>query len=470
MWLRLGNVDTAVTQATPAELRWLDGYLSFEDGSARFSPAVRAGNWDGKIHLLNRRSNTFPTGLVSLVRKGALREGFAVEVADSRSRVDPVDRPTAWLDPVREQPQVVESCLREGRGVVWAPTGSGKTEAFIALGVRIPCPWVVLVHKADLLHQTADRFTLRTGEKAGVVGDGVWEPRRWTVATFQTLHAQRKEKRARELLGAAGGVVTDECHVLPSATFNAVLRMTPNAYWRFGFSGTPLARGDNRNIMLVAATGPVIHKVDAQKLVAAGVLSRPKIRFVEVRQRVAGYNWQAVYAAGVVESQVRNEVVCTIACVAEKPTLLFVKEIAHGQALLKRLRGAGVLAEFVHGVHDTASRGGAIKRLQRGDTEVLITSSIFDAGIDIPEVRSVVIAAGGKSVISALQRLGRGMRVMSDKGEMQLWDIDDQGNRWLAAHSEQRLSTYTAEGFDVSRITPAEVELAHRAARSADAG
>jgi superfamily II DNA or RNA helicase len=214
--------------------------------------------------------------------------------------------------------------------------------------------------------------------------------------------------------------------------------------------------------MLVAATGPVIHKVDAKELVTAGVLSRPKIRFVEVKQSVSGYDWHSVYTAGVVESKVRNAVVCSIISVAAKPLLLFVKEIAHGQTLMRELLRSGVRAEFVHGAHDTASRSGAIKRLRRGDTDVLVTSSIFDAGIDIPEVRAVVIAAGGKSVISALQRLGRGMRVTADKTDVELWDIDDRGNRWLADHSEQRLHTYTGEGFDVTRLSSDELDLARR--------
>ena len=97
-----------------------------------------------------------------------------------------------------------------------------------------------------------------------------------------------------------------------------------------------------------------------------------------------------------------------------------------------------------------ALRQAVARRLRRGDTQVVIASVIWQEGIDLPEVRSVVNAAGGRSVIAALQRLGRGMRVAAGKNEVELWDFRDSGHRWLSRHTKERLAAYLSEGFEVN--------------------
>ncbi len=90
-----------------------------------------------------------------------------------------------------------------------------------------------------------------------------------------------------------------------------------------------------------------------------------------------------------------------------------------------------------------------MKGLVRGDLDVLIASVIFNEGIDIPELRSVVIAAGGQSIIAALQRIGRGMRTAHGKDEFEVYDIYDSGNKWMEKHTKARLGAYRGEEFEV---------------------
>ena len=92
---------------------------------------------------------------------------------------------------------------------------------------------------------------------------------------------------------------------------------------------------------------------------------------------------------------------------------------------------------------------------------MLICSKIFQEGTDIPELRSVVIASGGKSVIEAVQKIGRGMRMSKGKGDsFEVWDIWDTGRKMLAKHAKSRRKAYTDEGYEVKEVDIVQVRKA----------
>jgi superfamily II DNA or RNA helicase len=314
--------------------------------------------------------------------------------------------------------------------------------------------WLVLVHRTSLLHQTAERFVLRTGEAPGKIGDGELSPGRITIAMAQTLVSLSQKAQWREWLAARQGLIFDEAHVLPAPSFYRLAQRCTGAYFRYGFSGTPFARGDQRNVFLLGAIGPTIHRVRSDQLVEAGVIARPSIRMIPVAQLIQKTSWRDVYTRGVVSSEVRNKAVIKTTVRAKKPCLVFVSQLEHGKKLLKMLSKKGIEAEFVFGKHNSPQRTAAIRRLVHGDTDVLIANVIFQEGVDIPELQSVVIAAGGKSTIAVLQDLGRGMRKHARNGkvtkeEVEIYDFLDTGNVWLQKHSRERLRAYTKERHKV---------------------
>ena len=185
------------------------------------------------------------------------------------------------------------------------------------------------------------------------------------------------------------------------------------------------------------------------------MLARPTVRFATCNQTGQYHQWSSAYTGLVVKSKKRNAVIADNALRAEKPGLLFVQHVEHGKQLVKDLAAAGVRAEFVWGTHSLAWRRSHIKRLIQGHFDILVCSTIFNEGIDIPELRSIVLGAGGKSVIAALQRAGRGMRVdrkadgtVREGGDaFEVWDIYDVGNKWTERHAKERLGAYQGEGY-----------------------
>jgi len=323
MKLTVGNITALVSDASEDDERWLREYLAFEDAGAKFRRRFRKSG-DGRLLLYNLWRHSFPAGLVSTVLRGAAEIGLAIEVVDGRARPCEPD-PAADLGWLRDyQRAAVDACLKQTVGIVKSVTGSGKTEMFIALTRALPCRWLMLVHRTTLVRQAAERYELRTGEQAGIVSEGHWDDApRFVCASFQTVLAGLRSTdaahraRTTALLEGVQGVIVDEAHVVPAATTRAILTKAKHAYWRFGFSGTPLDRGDQRSIFAVAVLGPIIHEVNGRELVAAGVESESLLgdvwRLPRVRPADQGaVQFLALELLGLAEERWRSDILLAL--------------------------------------------------------------------------------------------------------------------------------------------------------------
>jgi len=453
MWLTTHNVMAVVASATPEEHKWLQGYLSFTDSGFRKSSK--------RVSLYHLASASFPGGLLPLVLDAGKRDNITIGLIDKRTsnlQVD-VDADLDWLRDY--QLDAVEAIARERRGIIRAPTGSGKTECFVALTQKLPGRWLMLVHRDTLVDQASDRYTLRTGRVANVLSRV--PAQHWRLApglnamTFQTLAAALRRDTALvdQALAVCDGLIIDEAHVAPADTYFRAVQRCPAEY-RVGFSGTPLDRTDNRSLMAIAALGRVIYSIKATTLIESGVLARPRITMIPVAQKFQAQGqvargaraYSQIYSTHVSGSDARNMRVVELVRDAPKPCMVFVKEIEHGHALKKACEQAGLNTEFVFGGTKSHGRKGSIQRLERGDADVLIASVVFQEGVDIPSLESVIIASGGKSVIAALQRIGRGMRTNNGaKTDFKVYDILDLGIPSLEKHARRRMNTYVREGY-----------------------
>lgn len=462
MIIQVNNTYSKIAHATEREQRWLEKLLSYPDRSYRAPRGAR-------LSMIVHSSNEFPTGLLPLIRQRA-KDRFRIQLVDRRIAPTKVDSRAMvdWLRP--HQDQAVDVARKHVRGIFHHPTGSGKTEVIVALPELYDCTWLVLTHKKDLLVQTQKRFASRTGEHAGIVGDGERDfSRRVTIAMMQTIYngLLAGDKKIQDLVANVRGIIVDECHVSSAQTFWRVLMSCKMAYFRFGFSGTPFGRSDQRSVLTVAALGPRIHRIFAQDLINEGYLSRPNVIMVPVKHkgiRTKGRaTWDAIYKAAIVKNDERNEALVRCAVKATKPSFLFVKHLEHGRYFEQALQRKGISTEFVWGAKITKQRAAALRRLAHGDTDVIVTSPVFQEGIDVPELRSVIHAPGGKSQIVVLQNLGRGSRRHDKSGrvtkdEFEVYDIQDVGCgcsglhencKWVHKHTKMRLAAYASEKFQV---------------------
>jgi superfamily II DNA or RNA helicase len=465
MWLTKGNLHTKLTRSTPEEREWLVNYLTFE--GERKGPRQPPT----PVRLFNMLNDTYPSGFDAFVAKAGPEEGFEVKFIDPRTPPCAPD-PSADLVWLRDyQLGAVQAVVEQHRGILWLPTGAGKTEVAVGITRALPCQWLAVVHRSQLADDIASRYEKRSpGLYAGRILEGrfeVHEDSTLIAATYQSIakllergvkHGLKDDLylKIKHLIATwAEGLIVDECHTLPASTFYRLAMQTKSAYYRVGLSGTPLARGDKKNPYLYGAIGKPIYRVKSQLLIDRGVLAKPTVRLVTCTQQSLRPTWTGVQGELIVRSKVRNGVVLGMAQRAKKPGFVFVQQVEHGKQLAKALTNAGIPSEFVWGNHSIDYRKSLIKRLEQGHFEMLVCSTVFNEGIDVPALRSVVNGGGGKSLIATFQRLGRGMRVdrkadgsVHEGGdEFEVWDVLDKGNKWLERHARMRQSAYASEGY-----------------------
>jgi len=483
MLVRVENSWTVVTTATEAEQDWLDAFLSFKDTKAEIRARAGYARGDGRVKMTRKRRGggpAFPTGLLPIVQIGASGQGIRVDVVDSRGAMDfDADRlaelslPPWNMDGNRDyQGDAIQAFLDggassnlvqaplPGRGIIWAPTASGKGRIAAAVPYVIPGQWVFAVHRGHLAQDVRERWNslaVPQGEPpAGWIGEGEWKVGpRLTCATLQSLYAHKGSPKWRALVKGTVGLVIDEAHTAPAQTFLRTIQGFTNARWRLGLSGTPLDRSDKRSMVALGALGPIVYRIRAKPLQERGVLAVPTVRVVPVYQRPAAPqhygDWPILYQTLVVESTHRNGAVMAAVRYAmdkgETPGMVFVRSLDHGRRMTRMIERAGYAVRFVSGSTNTSSRKNACDDLRRGRLDFIVATKVFTEGVDVPELRTVINAQGGKSVIDTLQQTGRGMRVTADKKRVTVWEFGDKGTDMLNGHAKARIAAYQREGY-----------------------
>lgn len=471
-----GSAPKAAGKARKRILNLLDDALAIDQKGAHFMESVQAGRWDGRRHVFHKNDDdgTFPKGVTSRVKKLLREAGYKVmKTRDARARVHGdfdveciSDDMLAGITLRDDQLRVIAAALNNGCGLLHVATGGGKTEiaaVIIKALARRRC--LFLVHTKQLLRQARERIATRLGtieEHIGVIGDGRFEPKHVTISTVQSLTRVQGDAQKRivaKYLKTIDLLFLDETHHASAKSFYRLLQRI-DAPWRYGLSGTPFGLADGKGLLVEAALGPVVERVTNEELIELGVNARPTIRMLEVSDPKLddGLDWQSVYKEGVVLNDARNAMIAREAArFAGKqwPALVLVRELWHGDKIALNLNDLGVSHAFVHGQMSTDEVERHKERFVSGKISVLIASPIFGEGVDLPAgenfpgVRGLIIADGGQSVANVLQKIGRGLRKKTGDNQLAVVDFADTTHKWLARHSQERLSLYEAEGFRV---------------------
>jgi len=452
--IAVGNVYSMLSDYTEE----LEKKLTCAYENYWFSPKYKSGLWDGMYHFLKIPSLKFPTGLMFLVTEYLKENGIEYEFIDNRKVVNP----SAFIlsDDMLEgitlrdyQKDAVREAVVNSRGILELPTGSGKTEIAIAVTKALRLKTLFLVNTKDLLHQTRERFKKRLGCDVGIVGDSliIGDDENITIATVQTVNSLMKSnlKETKKWLNKFEVIFFDECHHASSQTFYKVGMFCHGAYYRFGLSGTALRRDRLSNLKLMALTGEQIYKLPAQELIDKGDISDIEIKiFNYPGLEYYGEKWLEIYDKGIVRNEQRNDVIANIACkdfAFGKRVMILVRYIEHGEILENKLQNEYKLpCVFIHGSHTSKERKEVKEMFDKDGDFILIASPIYNEGVDIPTVNSLIIGAGGKSEVRTIQQVGRGLRKKDDGSKLIVYDFQDTG-KFLTKHSEKRIEIYKKE-------------------------
>ena len=359
-------------------------YLTFYVEGYQFTRPFKLHKWDGKKRLLTP-GGKFPSGLARPVAQAIYKAtGEQQEIVDTRERPVPV---LEW-GPLRipkngqmqeHQERAVTRIMQATRGIVYHSVGAGKSIVIIEAVRRTGLTSLVIVPTKDLLHQLHDDFELMIGTKdqhIGIIGDSIWQPNDITVATVQTitrslaagkgkqggidLEGLAKRRRMVDLLQHFDAIHVDECHHLPSASYGVLMANLPRAYFRIGYSATPLRSGAREQELLVTGlTGPIIHQFLPSDSVRAGRSVEADVYMVETggdppddgvreyKDRWGRKRTKRDYATavqtGIVGHEERNRKIIRLSEVMGNigPTMVLTQRLEHGRILAAGLAERG---------------------------------------------------------------------------------------------------------------------------------
>lgn len=478
-------------------------------------PKFKSGAWDGYISLYQSRAGTFPGGLLGRVTTRLQELDVDVDIED---RAQPPLMAQQLADGVNLKelrPYQIEAADRAEvakRGVFEAATGTGKTEIMAEMIRRTACRSLIIVASRDLAWQTIERFEGSAHEQQtldfpnapaqglyGIVGDDQETPGLVTAALYQTLvrrlmpvclHCDAQgelhqrtcdtKKGSRrcggeldftetelmlQWLASFDAIHLDECHRAPAKTWWPVVNSCP-AYWRFGYSATPFKSDPITELKLVGATGEIFYSFPAREAIDQGYLTEPFVATVDPNFASMSDDEDTKYIDsyrdGIVEHVKRCRLIAEIAQGTSEgwgvPTLILVQWTEHGRNIKRALREIGVRAEFISGSAPTTKRRDVMHAMDEGRLNCVISTTIFDEGVNVPAIGALILAGGGKARHKVIQRIGRGLRVVEGKKYLAVFDIwDTHSEKYLIKHSHQRLRAVKDAGYAQEMLTPKQV-------------
>jgi superfamily II DNA or RNA helicase len=93
----------------------------------------------------------------------------------------------------------------------------------------------------------------------------------------------------------------------------------------------------------------------------------------------------------------------------------FAVSIEHAEYMARRFNDAGIPAAHLSGSSSTQGRRAVLQRLRQREINIIFSVDLFNEGLDIPEIDTVLFLRPTESATVFLQQLGRGLRRFGSK-------------------------------------------------------
>ena len=368
--------------------------------------------------------------------------------------VEPRPYQQAMLEALRAEREV----HNRHRNLIVAATGTGKTvvAALDYKGLSESSPskprLLFVAHQRELLKQAMRTYReVLRDPNFGELYDGLHTPTngQHVFATVQTLH-KHLDKIAPDHFSV---IVIDEFHHAEAATYKKVIdHFTPKEL--LGLTATP-ERGDGVNVQRFFdyRVAYELRLWDALQLglVAPmhyyGINDETDLSSLKWSRTSRAYDQKSLSEFYVKQGDSRVRLILTelqkrVFDLSELKSLGFCVSIDHARFMADRFNHFGIRAETVTSKTPPADRVHAIQRLRSGELQVLFTVDLFNEGVDIPELNTLLLLRPTESPIIFLQQLGRGLRKLPGKVCTVLDFIGEQHQDFSF---EQRYSSLTGK-------------------------
>jgi superfamily II DNA or RNA helicase len=365
------------------------------------------------------------------------------------------------VTPYPYQREILEELLAERavhdswRNLVVMATGTGKTVVAALDYRRLRNSGTVntllfVAHRDEILiqSQSAFRHVMRQpafGER--LVGGDRPDDWRYVFASVQSLAQLDLTALDRNRFDM---IVIDEFHRAMAPTYRALLEhFEPKVL--LGLTATP-ERADGQNVTSWFG-GRTAIELRLWEALERGLLAPFQYFGINDETDLSSLEWRRGhgYDERVLEGlytghHARARIVASatervVADVRSMRALGFCVSVGHARFMAEQFTKLGIPAVALTGADRTEDRREAISRLLRREVNVIFTVELFNEGVDIPEVDTVLFLRPTESATIFLQQLGRGLRLADDKACLTV--LDFIGNQHAEFRFDLRLRALT---------------------------
>ncbi|MGH3411753.1 MAG: DEAD/DEAH box helicase family protein, partial [Marmoricola sp.] len=402
----------------------------------------------------------------ALAEASGSRRHDRVTVSLSGLEVTPYSYQQEMLDRLAAERQLHD---RHGNLLV-AATGTGKT-VVAALDYRRLCeqagerPTLLFVaHRKEILEQSLRTYREVLGDaNFGELYVGGARPERWrhVFASVQSLHSYGVDQIPAD---AYGVVVIDEFHHAEAPTYRRLIdHLQPTEL--LGLTATP-ERTDGTDVRSFF-DGRIAAELRLWDALGADLLCPFHYFVVADNTDLRAITWKRgrydeaelsrLYTGNdarvrIVLSQLRDKVLDPGAMRA----LGFCVSVAHAEYMARVFSDAGIPAHAVSGTTSPVERTQAIQDLRDRRVNALFAADLFNEGVDIPEIDTLLFLRPTESATVFLQQFGRGLRRTRQKAVLTVLDFVghhskqfrfDQKLRALTGRTRRGLQHDVEQGF-----------------------
>jgi superfamily II DNA or RNA helicase len=313
-------------------------------------------------------------------------------------------------------------------GLVVMATGLGKTwlAAFDSRGFN---KILFVAHREEILNQAMRTFRRILPDSSFGMYVGGSHNRNADVifASIQTLGKQNHLNQFHQ--DYFDYIVVDEFHHAAAKTYRRLIDHF-NPRFLLGLTATP-ERTDGGDLLGLCGEN-LVYRCDLVKGINQDILSPfhyfgvpDEVDFANIPWRSGRFDPKKLEFAVVTERRARN-VLEQWTKRGQQCTLAFCASKRHADFMSEYFNEQGVRSVAVHSGASSAPRTQSLQQLEMRELDVVFAVDMFNEGVDIPAIDTVMMLRPTESKILWLQQLGRGLRKADDKTHLNV--IDYIGN------------------------------------------
>ena len=323
----------------------------------------------------------------------------------------------------------IERALGNNRNLIVSATGTGKT-VMAAIDYRNlrktldRSRLLFVAHRKEILKQSLHTF--RTALKDGNFGE-LWvdgdKPTKWEAvfASVQSMNAATVEDLQADHFDV---VIVDEFHHAAAPTYRKILEWFEPKQM-LALTATP-ERTDGMSV-LGHFNGRITAELRLWDALGQGLLCPFHYFGISDGTDLSKVKWQGGYDTAALTSiytaddfwvgKVLKALQDHVADPLNMRALGFCASIDHSRFMAEKFRQAGLKAVSITGETNRHERAAAISDLRNGNIQAIFAVDVFNEGVDIPEVDTVMFLRPTESATVFLQQLGRGLRRTDDSSQ-----------------------------------------------------